>query len=95
MHAEEQPDSSMHHHPGNYLPKHLLHLLDHPGSLKLTARFVVTWGNCPGSKMRSSFHVRRHLHLSLAYDIVKAHGGELKVATKEGEGSEFIIQLPV
>ena len=33
------------------------------------------------------------LGLSLAYDIVKAHGGELKVATREGEGSEFIIQL--
>ena len=28
-------------------------------------------------------------------DIVKAHGGELKVETKEGEGSEFIIQLPI
>ena len=28
------------------------------------------------------------------YDIVKAHGGELKVETKEGEGSVFIIQLP-
>ena len=34
------------------------------------------------------------LGLSLAYDIVKAHGGELKVDTKEGEGSEFVIQLP-
>ena len=34
------------------------------------------------------------LGLSLAYDIVKAHGGELKVETEEGEGSEFIIQLP-
>jgi signal transduction histidine kinase len=34
------------------------------------------------------------LGLSLAYDIVKAHGGEIKVKTKEGEGSEFIIQLP-
>jgi signal transduction histidine kinase len=34
------------------------------------------------------------LGLSLAYDIVKAHGGELKMETKEGEGSEFIIQLP-
>ena len=33
------------------------------------------------------------LGLSLAYDIVKAHGGELKVETKEGEGSDFIIQL--
>jgi signal transduction histidine kinase len=44
------------------------------------------------------------LGLSLAYDIIKAHGGEIKVQTKEarpdepvgrGEGSEFIIQLPV
>ncbi|MES2882511.1 MAG: ATP-binding protein [Bacteroidota bacterium] len=33
------------------------------------------------------------LGLSLAYDIVKAHGGELKVETKEGEGAEFSIQL--
>ncbi len=35
------------------------------------------------------------LGLSLSYDIVKAHGGELKVETKKGEGSEFIIQLPI
>ena len=35
------------------------------------------------------------LGLSLSYDIVKAHGGEIKVETKEDEGSEFIIQLPV
>ena len=28
------------------------------------------------------------------YDIVKAHGTELRVETKEGGGSEFIIQLP-
>jgi signal transduction histidine kinase len=34
------------------------------------------------------------LGLSLAYDIIKAHGGEIKVATKEGEGSEFIIYMP-
>jgi signal transduction histidine kinase len=34
------------------------------------------------------------LGLSLSYDIIKAHGGELKVETKEGEGAEFIIQLP-
>jgi signal transduction histidine kinase len=35
------------------------------------------------------------LGLSLSYDIIKAHGGELKVETKEGEGTEFIILLPV
>ena len=34
------------------------------------------------------------LGLVLSYDIVKAHGGELRVKTMEGEGSEFIIQLP-
>ena len=34
------------------------------------------------------------LGLSLSYDIIKAHGGEIKVDTKEGEGAEFIIQLP-
>jgi len=34
------------------------------------------------------------LGLSMAYEIVKAHGGEIKVDTKEGEGSEFTIQLP-
>ena len=35
------------------------------------------------------------LGLSLSYDIVKAHGGELKVETNEGQGSEFLITLPV
>jgi signal transduction histidine kinase len=33
------------------------------------------------------------LGLSLSYDIIKAHGGEIKVETKEGEGSIFIIRL--
>jgi signal transduction histidine kinase/streptogramin lyase len=33
------------------------------------------------------------LGLSLSYDIVKAHGGELKVETTESEGSEFTITL--
>jgi len=44
------------------------------------------------------------LGLSLSYDIVKAHGGEIKVETKEGEarpddsvgrGTEFKIYLPI
>jgi signal transduction histidine kinase len=34
------------------------------------------------------------LGLSLSYDIIKAHGGELNVQTKEGEGSQFYIILP-
>ena len=34
------------------------------------------------------------LGLSLSYDIIKAHGGEIRVTTKEGEGSAFSILLP-
>ncbi len=35
------------------------------------------------------------LGLSLSYDIItKGHGGELKVETKDGEGTTFIVQLP-
>ncbi len=30
-----------------------------------------------------------------SYDIVKAHGGEIKLQTEEGEGTKFIIQLPI
>jgi len=35
------------------------------------------------------------LGLSLSYDIIKAHGGEIKVESKEGEGSVFLITLPL
>ncbi len=34
------------------------------------------------------------LGLSLCYDMVKAHHGELKVETKEGQGTEFTVVLP-
>ena len=34
------------------------------------------------------------LGLSLSYDIIKAHGGELRVESKEGEGSEFVVLIP-
>jgi signal transduction histidine kinase len=34
------------------------------------------------------------LGLSLSYDIIKAHGGEIKAGSKEGEGAEFIVILP-
>lgn len=35
------------------------------------------------------------LGLSLSYDIIKAHRGEMNVTSKEGEGSEFAVQLPI
>lgn len=31
----------------------------------------------------------------LSYDIIKAHSGEIKMVTREGEVAEFIVQLPV
>ncbi len=34
------------------------------------------------------------LGLSLSFDIVKAHGGEIKLESTEGQGTKFIIQLP-
>ncbi|TKK69332.1 DUF2225 domain-containing protein [Ilyomonas limi] len=34
------------------------------------------------------------LGLSLSYDIIKAHGGEIKVESTEGEGTKFIIYVP-
>jgi signal transduction histidine kinase len=35
------------------------------------------------------------LGLSLSYDVIsKEHGGQIKVNTKEGEFTEFIIELP-
>ena len=35
------------------------------------------------------------LGLSLSYDIIKSHGGEIEVKTQEGKCTEFIIQLPI
>ena len=35
------------------------------------------------------------LGLSLAYDIIKAHGGEIKVENKRRRGSEFVISLHI
>ncbi len=35
------------------------------------------------------------LGLSFSYDIIKAHDGDIKAEANEGEGSEFIIELPI
>jgi signal transduction histidine kinase len=34
------------------------------------------------------------LGLSLPYDIVKAHGGEIRAESEEGEYAEFVVTLP-
>jgi len=43
--------------------------------------------------MNKSLPARQTGVIQTIYDIVKAHGGELKVETKDGEGSTFIIEL--
>jgi signal transduction histidine kinase len=35
------------------------------------------------------------LGLSLSYDIVKVHGGDIKVESSEGKGAQFTISLPL
>ncbi len=35
------------------------------------------------------------LGLSLSYDMIRSHGGEIKVESRDGEGATFIIDLPV
>lgn len=35
------------------------------------------------------------LGLSLSYDIVKAHGGTIKVESEQGKGTTLIIDLPI
>lgn len=35
------------------------------------------------------------LGLAIVYNIIEKHGGKIEIKSKEGEGSEFIIELPV
>ncbi|RNI35835.1 GHKL domain-containing protein [Hanamia caeni] len=35
------------------------------------------------------------LGLSISYDIIKAHGGEIRVESSQGNGSKFVITLPI
>lgn len=35
------------------------------------------------------------LGLSLSYDIIKAHGGDIKVYSREGKDTQFVVSLPL
>ena len=58
-----------------------------------TPRFFSGWSDAGISVASKPTGQGTGLGLSLSYDIVKAHGRELKEDTKEGEGTEFIIML--
>lgn len=38
-----------------------------------------------------AYEIRNRIRLSLAYNIVKAHGGELRVEREEAKGAQFIV----
>ncbi len=40
-------------------------------------------------------HLISQIMVQTSYDIIKAHGGELKVETKEDERTTFAITLPL
>jgi signal transduction histidine kinase len=87
--------------PDGYEPKVILTTIKHYGKVEIK---VKDNGNGMPQKILDKifqpFFTTRPtgqgtgLGLSLAYDIVKAHGGEIKVESKEGEGSTFTVQLP-
>jgi light-regulated signal transduction histidine kinase (bacteriophytochrome) len=63
---------------------------------------AISTGATPGSFLfiirspaNANLITLKSIGIIFEYDIIKAHGGEIKVETKEGEGSEFIIQMPV
>ena len=43
----------------------------------------------------SEIHQSKKSVMQTKYDIVKAHGGEIKINSNQAEGAEFIIQLPI
>jgi hypothetical protein len=47
------------------------------------------------SRIKKPTGQRTGLGLSLAYDMVKAHGGEIRVVTKINSGTIFTIELPI
>ncbi len=87
----------------NYHPKVLVEITSHQNNLKI--RVKDNGNGIPEEikdKIFQPFFTTKPtgkgtgLGLSLSYDIItKGHGGEIKVETKQGQGSEFIIVLPV
>jgi signal transduction histidine kinase len=71
----------------------------------ITSLLLLIYGSCIGQDELLQHSCTRQgtgLGLSLSYEIVKAHGGELsvgtpleKVETREGAGTTLIIELPI
>jgi signal transduction histidine kinase len=87
---------------GDYLPKLTVRTARKDGNI-----FVEIEDNGPGipeemkDKIMQPFFTTKKgtegtgLGLSITNDIIKAHGGDLTVETNEGEGSRFIISIPM
>jgi hypothetical protein len=50
---------------------------------------------CKPAPLNHSNHLITNTTVQTINNIIKAHGDGIKVTTKEGEGTEFIIMLPV
>jgi two-component system, NtrC family, sensor kinase len=87
-------------HPDNYEPTISVSTRKTP--VKIEIRVRDNGGGIPGNvkdKIFQPFFTTKPtgqgtgLGLSLSYDIIKAHGGEIKVDSKEGEFTEIVIQI--
>ena len=70
-----------------------LNLMQSGHSDTITKCTVITMNN-PMSLLTYKDDYNHFCKMSLRYDIVKANSGEIKVETKEGEGSIFRISIP-
>ena len=55
---------------------------------------LVTMARTCGKKGCKCAQGERHVSLYLASRIIEAHGGKIEVRSREGEGTEFIVQVP-
>ncbi len=88
-------------HPDNYEPT--ISVITRKTPVKIEIRVSDNGGGIPQNikdKIFQPFFTTKPtgqgtgLGLSLSYDIIKAHGGEIKVDSKEGEFTEIVIQIP-
>jgi signal transduction histidine kinase/ligand-binding sensor domain-containing protein len=95
------PGANQNPNPSNYSPK--LSIRTKSENDRITIEFEDNGSGIPDEikdKILQPFFTTKKgtegtgLGLSITHDIVKAHGGVLKVASQAGKGTTFIIELP-